>query len=53
MKSVDRKYYVNVRECMLKAYLPRPYKKHEISILVNDGEWLPLIDGDTGEVVKV
>ena len=53
MSGVDLKYYVNVRDCMLKAYLPRPRRKHKVSVLVSDGEWLPIIDGDTGLMVKV
>jgi hypothetical protein len=51
--GIDKKYYVNVREVMLKAYLPRPRRKHKISVIVSDGEWLPIIDGSTGKVVMV
>lgn len=40
MNGVDEKYYINVQELMIKA-LPRPRLKPVI--IVNDGEWLPII----------
>ena len=38
--KVDKKYYVSVKDLMNKT-LPRPALKK--TILVNDGEWLPII----------
>ena len=49
---IDSRYYVNVKSLMREA-LPRPTLKRTISVIVNDGEWLPIMDGDTGKVVKI
>jgi hypothetical protein len=38
--KVDKNYYVSVKECMNKT-LPRPSLKK--TIIVNDGEWLPIV----------
>ena len=40
MTRIDKKYYINVKELMLNA-LPKP--KHKTTIIVNDGEFLPII----------
>lgn len=47
--GIDHHYLIRVRELML----PRPTPIRRVSIIVNEGEWLPVIDGDTGEMVKV
>lgn len=52
MHTIDEKYYINVKELMINR-LPRPSKKHKISVVINDGEWLPVIDGSTGKVMKI
>ena len=46
---VDLDYYINVFELM-RFDLPRPRLKR--TVIVNDGEFLPLIDGDTGEILR-
>jgi hypothetical protein len=38
--KVDKNYYVSVKDLMNKT-LPRPALKK--TILVNDGEWLPIV----------
>jgi hypothetical protein len=38
--NIDKDYYVSVKDLMTKT-LPRPTLKK--TILVNDGEWLPII----------
>ena len=44
---IDKNYLINVRECMIKAYLPKP--KHRSRFLIGHGEILPLIIISTGE----
>jgi hypothetical protein len=46
MKSIDEKYYINVKELMNKQ-LPRP--KLKPTVFVNVDEWLPLVVVDTCE----
>ena len=41
---IDKRYYVNVRELMIKS-LPRPRLKR--TVFVCDGEWLRLISVET------
>ena len=48
--EIDLKYYINVYNLM-NLDLPRPRRK--VSVIVNNGEWLPIVDGDTGKVVMV
>ena len=43
--KVDKNYYVSVKDLMNKT-LPRPALKK--TILVNDGEWLPIVTVETG-----
>ena len=43
--KIDEKYYVSVKELMRKQY-PRPRLKK--TIIVNDGEWLPIVGVSTG-----
>jgi hypothetical protein len=38
--KVDKNYYVSVKDLMNKT-LPRPSLKK--TIIVNDGEWLPIV----------
>lgn len=47
--TMDNRYYINVKKLMTEK-LPRPRLKPVIYIV--DGEWLPLIDGDTGKIMK-
>ena len=49
MSSIDLNYYINVYDLMMLD-LPRPRLKR--TIIVNDGEFLPLIDGSTGEILR-
>ena len=42
--KVDKNYYVSVKDLMNKT-LPRPALKK--TILVNDGEWLPIVTVET------
>ena len=51
--KIDKRFIINVGELTEKAYLPTPRRKRKISILVSHGEWLPVIDGDTGKVVMI
>lgn len=44
---IDLDFYVNVYDLMMSD-LPRPRLKR--TVVVGDGEFLPLIDGDTGEI---
>jgi len=41
MKSIDEKYYINVKELMNKQ-LPRPKLKPTV-LVTGWGEWLPLV----------
>ena len=41
---INKKYYINVKELMIKA-LPRPKLKPTVFVL--DGEWLRLITVET------
>lgn len=43
--KVDKNYYVSVKDLMTKT-LPRPALKK--TILVNDGEWLPIVSVECG-----
>ena len=43
--KIDPKYYINVKELMART-LPRPRLKR--TIIVDHGEWLPIIGVDTG-----
>lgn len=52
MCEIDKRYYINVKELMLRKFLPRPLPKNRVTVIVNDGEWLPIIDGDTGVCFK-
>ena len=51
---MNQMYYINVAGLMElnapRCRLPRPKMKPRI--IVNYGEWLPLIDGFTGEILK-
>ena len=46
---IDSDYYVNVNELM-NSDLPRPRLKR--TIVVTDDEFIPLIDGNTGEILR-
>lgn len=49
----DLNFYINVKEVMLRRFLPRPKPRNRsVSVLVGVDEWLPLIDGDTGVCFK-
>lgn len=43
-KMIDKKFYINVKELMIKS-LPRPKLKPTVFVL--DGEWLRLITVET------
>ena len=49
MDCVDERFIIKVADLMETDSLPYPRKKRKISILVNYGEWLPIIDGSTGK----
>jgi len=46
---IDLAYYINVYDLMMSD-LPRPRLKR--TVVVCDGEFLPVIDGDTGEILR-
>jgi len=48
---IDLGYYINVYDLM-RIDLPRPRPKRQVTIIVDDGEWLPIIDGATGVCFK-
>ena len=47
--AIDLDYYINVYDLMM-IDLPKPRLKR--TILATDDEFLPLIDGNTGEILK-
>ena len=42
---MNPEYLIRVSDYML----PRPRKKHKVSVIVNDGEWLPIIKVEAWE----
>ena len=42
---MNKEYLIHVAEYML----PRPRKRRQVSVIVNDGEWLPIIKVEAWE----
>jgi len=44
---IDLGYYINVYDLM-RIDLPRPRPKRQVTVIADEDEWLPIIDGSTG-----
>ena len=47
LMMIDLGYYINVYDLM-RIDLPRPRPKRQVTVIADEDEWLPIIDGSTG-----